>query len=73
MEVCDNTILRIISLLFVSFYNLIENKEHVLTWCKGAEFTFNSKFMNISEARANYPWWMQKFLLGIRFSSHVFV
>ena len=62
-----------ISLLVVSFYNLIENKEHVLTWCKGAEFTFNSKFMNISEARANYPWWMQKFLLGIRFSSHVFV
>ena len=73
MEVCDNTILRIISLLFVSFYNLIENKEHVLTWCKGAEFTLYSKFMNISEARANSAWWMHELLLGIRFYSHIFV
>ena len=73
MEVCDNKILRIISLLVVSFYNLIENKEHVLTWCKGAEFTLYSKFMNISEARANSAWWMHELLLGIRFYSHIFV
>ena len=73
MEVCDNKILRIISILVVRFYNLIENKEHVLTWCTDAEFTLNSKFMNISEARANSAWWMHELLLGIRFSTHVFV
>ena len=73
MVVFDNEILRIISILVVRFDDLIENKEHVLTWCKGAEFTLYSKFMNISDARANSAWWMHELLLEIRFSSHVFV